>query len=148
MVSILKCALIIAIGAILLCFGSGCTTATLISGASSAPSGVSHASGPGSRVISYQVVRFEDAVECSIRAAEALSLDNKKKDIKEIRAELRYVDEQDQAVDIIIERRSATITTIQVDAGFSGPQGLTRLIMLQIIEELDKAGARLDDRSD
>jgi hypothetical protein len=58
---------------------------------------------------------------------------------------LRYTDEKDQAVDIIIERRSATITTIQVDAGFSGPQGLTRLVLLQIIEELDKAGAKLDD---
>ena len=143
-----KFAQIIAIGAIFVCFGNGCTTATLISGASSAPSGVSQASGPGSRVISYQAVHFEDAVECSIRAAEALSLENEKKDIKEIRAELRYVDEKDQAVDIIIERRSAAITTIQVDAGFTGPQGLTRLVLLQIIEELDKAGAGLDDRSD
>ena len=145
MVSILKFALTICMGIIILCFIGGCTTATLISGASSAPSGVSQASGPGSRVISYQVVHYEDAVKCAIRAAEALSLDNKKKDIKDIRTELRYTDEKDQAVDIIIERRSATITTIQVDAGFSGPQGLTRLVLLQIIEELDKAGATLDD---
>ena len=148
MVSFLKLVTTIATGIILLCFTSGCTTGTLITGASSAPSGVSHTSGPGSEVISYQVVRFEDAVKASIRAAETLSLENLREDIKEDRAELRYVDERNQDVDITIERRSATITTIQVNAGSFGPRGLTRLVLLQIIEELDQAGAHLEDWTD
>ncbi len=137
-----------ATGIILLCITSGCTAGTLITGASNAPSGVSYASGPGNKVISYQVVRFEDAVKATIRAAEALSLENQREDIKEDRAELQYADEQNQAVDIIIERRSATITTIEVYAGSFGPRGLTRLVLLQIIEELDQAGAHLEDWSD
>jgi hypothetical protein len=145
MVFISKFAPMIATGAIFLFLGSGCSTGVLITGASSAPSGVSHASGPGSRVISYQVVHYEDAVKSAMRAAEALSLENKKKEIKESRAELRYADDKDQAVDIIIERRSATITTIQVNAGMFGPGGLTRLVLLQIIEELDQAEAYLED---
>ena len=148
MVSFLRLVTIIATGIILLCFASGCTTGTLITRASSAPSGVSHASGPGSKVISYQVVRFVDAVNCAVRAAEALSLEKTRKDIKDNRARLQYVDEKNQPVDIIIERRSATITTIQVNAGFFGPKGLTRLVLLQIIEELDQAGAHLEDWSD
>ena len=148
MASISKSTSILAIGAIFVCFSSGCTTGTLISGMGSAPSGVSHASGPGSKVVSYQFVRYEDAVKVSIRAAEALSLENKRKDFKENRAELRYVDEKDQVVDIIIERRTATITTIQADAGFFGPKGFSRLMLLQILKELDKTGAYPEDGSD
>ena len=148
MVSILKFAALISIGFVILCFTCACTTGTLITGASSAPSGVSHASGPGSMVISYQVVRFEDAVKATLRAAEALSLEKRKKEIKENQANLRYADEKNQAVDISIERRSATITAIQVNAGFFGPRGLTRLVLLQIIEEIDQAGAYLEDWTD
>ena len=148
MVSILKFALTISIGVIILCFIGACTTGTLITGASSAPSGVSHASGPGSEVISFQVVRFEDAVKSTLRAAEALSLEKTRADIKDNRAELQYTDEKDQTVDIVIERRSKTITTIQVNAGTFGPRGLTRLVLLQIIEELDQAGAHLEDWKD
>ena len=148
MASILKLATTIATGIILLGFASGCTTATLITGASSAPSGVSHASGPGSKVVSYQVVRFEDAVKSTLRAAEALSLEKTREDIKDNRADFQYADEMNQTVNIIIERRSATITTIQVNAGSFGPRGLTRLVLLQIIEELDQAGAHLEDWKD
>lgn len=136
------------IGTISLCFGTGCTTGILISGASSAPAGVSGASGIGSKVASYQVVRYEDAVKCAIRAAEALSLHHTSKEIKEDRAELRYADEKDQSVDIVIERRSASLTTIEVNAGIFGPNGFTRLVLLQIIEELEQAKAYLEDWSD
>ena len=55
---------------------------------------------------------------------------------------------KNQTVDIVIERRSATITTIQVNAGTFGPKALTRLVLLQIIEELDQAGAHLEERMD
>ena len=148
MAPISKFASVIAIGAIFLCFSSGCTTGTLISGMSSASSGVSHTSGPGSKVVSYKIVPYEDAVKGTIRAAEALSLENKKKEIKESRAKLRYADEKDQVVDIIIERRTATITTIQADAGFFGPKGFSRLMLLQILKELNKTGVYPEDGSD
>ena len=139
MAPISKLASILATVIIFWCFGGGCTTGTLISGMSSAPPGVSQARGPGSKVISYQIVDFEDAVKGTISAAETLSLENKKEDIKDNRAEMRYTDEKGQVVDIIIERRSPTVTTIQADAGFFGPRGFTRLVLLQILHELDKA---------
>ena len=119
---------------------NGCTTATLISGMSAAPSGVSHASGPGSKVNSYQIVRYEDAVKATLRAADTLSLENRKKDINENRAELRYIDEKEQVIDIILERLTATITYITVDAGFFGAKGMTRLMLLQILNEIEEAG--------
>lgn len=139
---------IIMAGAIFLSFSSGCTPGVLISGMSSAQSGVSHAIGPGSKVISYQIVNFENAVQATIRAAEVLALENKKTDIRESQAEFRYADEKDQNIDIIIVRRSATMASIEVDAGFFGPGGLTRLVLLQIIKELDQAKTPPEDRSD
>ena len=123
---------------------TACTTATLITGMSSAPSGVSHTSGLGSRVKSYQFVRYDDAVEAAQRAADALSLENQAKDIKEGLARLRYKNEKEEVFDIAIERHTATITFIQVDAGFFGPKGMSRLMLLQILDEIEEAGDFLE----
>ena len=131
-----------------LTFITGCTTATLISGMGATPSGVSSTSGSGSTVRSYQIVRFEDAVKASLKAAETLALENTKKDIQENRAELRYIDEKQQIIDIFVERRTATITFLQVNAGFFGPGGMTRLVLLQILDEIDEAGDFLEEGSD
>jgi hypothetical protein len=126
---------------------TGCTTATLVTGLSSAPSGVSYASGYGSKVYSYQIVRYEDAVEAALRAAETLAFENKYKDVKEIRAELRYIDEKDCVLDILIERRSVKTTFIQVDVGFFGSRGMSRLMLLQILDEIGKAEDFMEDWS-
>jgi hypothetical protein len=126
---------------------TGCTTATLVTGLSSAPSGVSYASGYGSKVYSYQIVRYEDAVEAALRAAETLAFENKYKDVKETRAELRYIDEKDCVLDILIERRSVRTTFIQVDVGFFGSRGMSRLMLLQILDEIGKAEDFLEDWS-
>jgi hypothetical protein len=126
---------------------TGCTTATLVTGLSSAPSGVSYGSGFGSKVYSYQIVQYEDAVEAVLRTAETLALENKYKDVKETRAELRYIDEKDEAIDILIERRTAKTTFIQVDVGFFGSKGMSRLMLLQILDEIGEAGNFLEDWS-
>jgi hypothetical protein len=132
---------------IFLIFMTGCTTATLVTGLTSAPSGVSYGSGYGSKVYSYQIVRYEDAVEAALRSAKTLAYENKYKDVKETHAELRYIDEKDQVIDILIERRSAKTTFIQVDAGFFGPKGMSRLMLLQILDEIGEAGDFLEDWS-
>ena len=132
---------------VFLIFMTGCTTATLVTGLSSAPSGVSYASGYGSKVYSYQIVRFEDAVEAALRAAETLALENKFKDVSETRAELRYIDEKDEVINILIERRTAKATFIQVDTGFFGSRGISRLMLLQILDEIGEAGDFLEDWS-
>jgi hypothetical protein len=139
--------LLFATACIFTIFMTGCTSATLVTGLSSAPSGVSYGSGYGSKVNSYQIVRYEDAVEAALRAAAALALEKKYKDVKETRAELRYIDEKDEVIDIVIERRSAKTTFIQVDAGFFGPKGMSRLMLLQILDEIGEAGDFLEDWS-
>ncbi len=126
---------------------TGCTTATLLTGLSSAPSGVSYASGFGSTVYSYQIVEYEDAVEAALRAAETLALENKYKDVKGTRADLRYIDEKEGVIDILVERRTAKTTFIQVDAGFFGSKGMSRLMLLQILDEIGEAGDFIEDWS-
>jgi hypothetical protein len=123
---------------------TACTTATLITGMSTAPSGVSYASGLGSKVRSYQIVRYENTVEAAQRAADTLTLENQEKDIQEGRAHLRYMDEKEVVIDILIERHTATLTFIQVDVGFFGPTGMSRLMLLQILDEIDEAGDFLE----
>jgi len=111
---------------------------------SAAPSGVSSANALGTKVRSYQIVRYEDAVEAAQRAAGTLTLENQKKDIKEGHAHLRYTDERQEVIDILIERRTTTITFIQVDVGFFGTAGMSRLILLQILDEIEEAGDFLE----
>ena len=144
---IMKPIFVIAAAGYLLILMTGCTTAILVTGLSNAPSGVSYASGYGSKVYSYQIVRYEDAVEAAVRAAKTLALENKYKDVRKTRAELSYIDEKDCAIDIIIERRSAKTTFIQVDAGFFGSRGISRLMLLQILDEIGEAGDFLEDWS-
>ena len=143
----MKSIFVIAAAGYLLILVTGCTTATLVTGLSSAPSGVSYASGFGSKVYSYQIVRYEDAVEATLRAAETLALENKFKDIKENHTQLRYIDEKDCVIDILIERRTAKTTFIQVDAGYLGSRGMSRLMLLQILDEIGEAGNFLEDWS-
>ena len=129
----------------LLTFFTGCTTATLISGMGATPSGVSSTSGSGSTVRSYQIVRFEDVVQAALKAAETLALENTKKDIQENRAELRYIDEKQHVINLLLERLTSTTTFIQVDAGLFGPEGMTRLVLLQILDAIDEAGDYLEE---
>jgi len=138
---------LIAAACLLLTSIAGCTTATLISGMSAAPSGVSATSGFGSKVQSYQIVHYDDAVKAALEAAETLALEITRKDIRENRAELRYIDEKQKVIDILLERRTATTTFIQVDAGIFGPKGMTRLVLLQILDKIGEAGAYLEEWS-
>jgi hypothetical protein len=89
-------------------------------------------------------VRFEDAVEAAQNAANTLSLEIQKKDIQEERAHLRYKNEKKEAIDILVERNTATITFIQVDVGFFGPKVMSRLVLLQILDEIEEAGDFLE----
>jgi len=143
----MKSIFVIAAAGYLLILVTGCTTATLVTGLSSAPSGVSYASGLGSKVYSYQIVRYEDAVEATLRAAETLALENKFKDIKENYTQMHYIDEKDCVIDILIERRTAKTTFIQVGAGYFGSRGMSRLMLLQILDEIGEAGNFLEDWS-
>ena len=88
------------------------------------------------RVTRFEIAQYEDVIEASRLAAENLSLDLKEEKIEENRASHRYVDDKDQKMDLLIERRTDTITYIKVNDDTFGPQGLGLLMLNQILHEL------------
>jgi hypothetical protein len=93
------------------------------------------------RVTRFELARYEDVIEASRRATENLSLDLKEEKLEEDRASFSYLDDRDQRIDLLIERRTETITYIKVDIGIFGPKGLGLLMLNQILIELAEHGA-------
>ena len=137
-VSTYKSALVLAVLCILLVSIYGCTACIVGSagtvGAGAAEAGVTRFE--MGKVTRFEIAQYEDVIEASRLAAENLSLDLKEEKIEENRASFRYLDDKDQKIDLLIERRTDTITYIKVDVGIFGPQGLGLLTLNQILIEL------------
>ncbi|MGB5923159.1 MAG: DUF3568 family protein, partial [Syntrophobacteria bacterium] len=126
-VSTSKSAVMLAVLCILLAGTYGCTACLVGSSAAKVGAG---AAGAGvtrfemGRVTRFEIAQYEDVIEASRLAAENLSLNLKEEKIEENRASFSYLDDKDQKIDLLIERRTDTITYIEVDVGIFGPQGL------------------------
>jgi len=137
-VSASKNALMLAVLCILVASSYGCT-ACIVGSAATAGAGAAEAGVTRfemGRVTRFEIAQYEDVIEASRLAAENLSLDLKEEKIEENRASFRYLDDKDQKIDLLIERRTDTITYIKVDVGIFGPQGLGLLTLNQILNEL------------
>ena len=129
----------LAVLCILLASSYGCTTACLVGSAATVGAGAAEAGVTRfemGRVTRFEIAQYEDVIEASCLAAENLSLDLKEEKIEENRASFRYLDDKDQKIDLLIERRTDTLTYIRVDVGIFGPQGLALLTLNQILNEL------------
>ena len=134
-----KNALMLAVLCILLASSYGCTTACLVGSAATVGAGATEAGVTRfemGRVTRFEIAQYEDVIVASRLAAENLSLDLKEEKIEENRASFRYLDDKDQKIDLLIERRTDTLTYIRVDVGIFGPQGLGLLTLNQILSEL------------
>ena len=94
---------------------------------------------------SFWIAQYDDVVEATLRAGEVLSLAVNEKKIEEDKAFFRFSDDKEQRIDLFIERRTATMTSIRFDVGRSGSVAFGRLMARQIINELDKSGSFLED---
>ena len=139
-VSTSKSAVMLAVLCILLAGTYGCT-ACLVGSAATVGVGAAEAGVTRfemGRVTRFEIAQYKDVIEASRLAAENLSLDLKEEKIEENRASFSYLDDKDQKIDLLIERRTDTITYIKVDVGIFGPQGLGLLTLNQILNELAK----------
>jgi hypothetical protein len=137
-VSTSKSAVMLAVLCILLAGTYGCT-ACLVGSAATVGAGAAEAGVTRfemGRVTRFEIAQYEDVIEASRLAAENLALDLKEEKIEENRASFSYLDDKDQKIDLLIERRTDTITYIKVDVGIFGPQGLGLLTLNQILHEL------------
>lgn len=94
---------------------------------------------------SYWLAQYDDVVEATVRAGEVLSLTVDKKELEEDQAFFRFSDDKARRIDLFIERRTATMTSIRFNVGRSGSVAFGRLMARQIINELDKSGAFLEE---
>jgi hypothetical protein len=78
------------------------------------------------------------------RAMFSVSFVNQKR-IEKDQAFFRFHDAKAEKVDLLIERRTETMTSILFDVGWFGSVAFGRIMFRQIIFELDEAGDFLED---
>ena len=99
----------------------------------------------GGQSESFWIAKYDDVVAAVLRAGDALSLEVKDKKIENDQTFFRFYDAKKERIDLFIERRSDTVTSIKFDVGWFGSVGFGRLIARQVIFELDEAGGFLED---
>jgi hypothetical protein len=130
-----------------LIFNTGCLSPLAMNTVGAAGSGapVAFNNAGGGKGETYWIARYDDVIEAALRAGEVLSLVVNDKKIEADRTFLSFADLKDKKIDLIIERRTETMTSIMFDVGWSGSTTFGRLMANQIIFELQDSNAFLED---
>ena len=125
----------------------GCLSPLAINAVGSAGSAAPVASNNlgGGRGETFWIAQYDDVIEAVLQAGEALSLELKEKKIEQDQASFRFQDAKAERIDLLIERRTDTMTYILFDVGWFGSVAFGRLMFRQTIFELDEAGDFLED---
>ena len=96
------------------------------------------------RVKSFELARYEDVVEATRRAGQVSSLELRKETTETNKTTLHYVTDENDKVKVLIERRTDTLTYIEVDVGLFGSKGLAIFMINNIIHEIASGGKYLE----
>ncbi len=126
---------------------SGCLSPLAMNtvGAASSGAPVAFNNSGGGKGETYWIAKYDDVTAAALRAAEVLSLKTKDKNFGVDRTFLRFSDLKDNKIDLVIERRTETMTSIMFDVGWHGSTTFGRLLANQIIFELQDDNAFLED---
>ena len=116
---------------------------TVGSAGSAAPVASNHLG--GGKGETFWIAQYDDVIEAVLRAGQVLSLELSEKKIGQDQASFRFQDAKAERIDLLIERRSDTMTYILFDVGWFGSVAFGRLMFRQIISELDEAEDFLKD---
>ena len=123
------------------CLSPVCLGTSATVGSSASEAGISrYESG---KVKSYELAHYQDVVEATRRAGEALALELQKKTTNAEEATFYYIDDKKEKVKVTIEPRTDTLTQIEIDVGFFGSKGLALVVLNQIIQEIASEGKYL-----
>ena len=92
---------------------------------------------------SFWLARYDDVVRATLRAGQVLSLKLEKKEIKKDQTFLHYIDGKGEELDVLLERRTDTMTYARFDVGWFGSKSMGRLMARQIVFEMTEAGVFL-----
>jgi hypothetical protein len=94
---------------------------------------------------SYFIAHYDDVIQAVLKSGKTLSLELKEKIVDEDRAFLQYYAGRENRINILVEPRTETMTSILFDVGWNGSLAFGRLMARQINFELEDAGAFLVD---
>lgn len=97
------------------------------------------------KIESFWVARFEDVVKGTEIAGQTLSLNLTEKKVEKDQALYRFSDDRGDQIALSIERRTASVTSVLIDVGFTGSVAFAKLFARQIVVELIEAGVFPDD---
>ena len=123
---------------------NGCTAALVFQGVSGGAPVAFHSAG-GGKGDSAWLAHYDDVVQATLRAGEALSLKLEKKEIGINQSVFLFKDDKEKGLEILIERRTATMTHARFNVGLFGSTSMGRLMARQIVFEMTEADAFLQD---
>ena len=125
----------------------GCLSPVALNSMGTAAGGapVSFRNSGGGQGESFWIAKYDDVIAASLRAGEALALELIEKQLEKDQASFRFYDAKKEKIDLYIERRSDTVTSIKFDVGWYGSIALGRLLAGQIIIEPNKTESFLED---
>lgn len=137
---------LIALCIVLIC-NVGCLSPLAIStmGTASSDAPVAFHHSGGGKGESFWIAQYDDVIDAVLQAGEVLSLEVKEKKIEKDQAFFRFYDGKKERIDLFIERRTATMTSIRFNVGWFGSVAFGRLMARQIIDELNESGSFLED---
>ncbi len=122
----------------------GCTAGLAMQGLSSGAPVAFNATGRG-KGDSAWFARYDDVVQATLRAGEKLSFKLEKKNIGKDQSDFKFVDAKGKKLEMLIERRTESLTWARFNVGLFGSRSIGRLMARQIIVEVADAKEFLRD---
>ena len=97
------------------------------------------------QIESLWIANYDDVIAATLRAGRALSLEVKEQKVEKDQTFFRFYDAKKEKMDIFIEPRTDTMTSIKFDVGWNGSIALSRLMAKQIISALNQSESFPED---
>jgi len=121
---------------------SGCTAPIVFQGVSSGAPVAFKSTGRGQGESTW-LARYDDVVQATLRAGQALSLQLEKKAIGPDQSIFHFIDDKGNKLQILVERRTESMTYARFKMGWTGSSTMGRLMARQIVYEMIEAGTFL-----
>ena len=122
----------------------GCAPPLALQGLGSAAPAAFSPTGSGEGDSAW-LARYDDVVGATLNAAQVLALEVAQKQVGEDRAVFLFVDGRGNKLNILIERRTETVTYARMNVGWFGSRTVGQLLARQIIFELSNENKFLRD---
>ena len=122
----------------------GCAAPLAIQGLSSGVPVAFNSTGRGQGDSAW-FAHYDDVVQATLRAGQKLSLTLENKIIGVDQSTFNYIDDRGSKLEILIQRRTETVTWARFNVGWFGSTSIGRLMARQIVVEVAEADKFLRD---